>query len=1062
MKMRTIFSLLIALFFVSTIDITTSFAQDFTQWSLPEGARARLGKGKIYDLTYSPDGTRFAVASGAGVWIYDAATREELTLLSISIPEEGRLAGDNRYSGGVAYSPDGSTIAMAGPDPTGVRIWDVGTGRLLKTFHTERYINTIAYSPDGNTIASGGRGGRVYLWDTATGTLKNTLISGSGDIAFSPDGATLAVGGRDHLRLWDVATGASLKTFNVEADVLSIAYSPDGSTIAVGGYQNTVFLLNAATGIPIDTLSGHGTYIGSIAYSPDGSTIAVGSSDSMVRLWDAATSRLRYTLRHIQYSDDVFVAFSPDGATLASGGGDGTVRLWDVATGDPRNTITGYTNLIRGGAFSPDGNILVIGGEYSLNIPSLWDVVTGRQIRTLELDSVNYYFGTGPVAYSPDGSTVAGKAYGGARLWDVATGTHLKTLEFANSPGIAYSPDGSTIANGGFSVAYSPDGTTLASAGSAVNLYDAATGTIKPALRDSDSSRANVRLWDVATGRVRDRLAMESGDYSHSVAYSPIGSTVAAGTRGGNVYLWNAATGRLMHRLTGHTNELWSVAYSPDGGTLASASWDGTVRLWDVATGTLKNTLRGHTNYVVSVAFSPDGGTLASGSFDGTVLLWQLTPTSGNPLTFNPSTVDDQTFEVGTPVNITLPSATGGTAPYTYTLSPIPAGLQFDATTQLLSGTPTTATPPTLTTYTATDATGRTADLTFTIMVTDAAPADITFIPNAIDDLTLTVNSPMEPMYLPLAEGGTSPYTYTLNPIPAGLSFDGGVQQLSGTPTTVGTTAATYTATDTSGASGSLTFSIEVVEDGTGPGGDPLDVDGDGQVTVIDLAVVALFYGTRVPVGVSLPADVNADGVVDLADLTAVAQGIDAVGGGLNQLPLWEVEAALFAAVEQVAEIEAVAGAPMGFGTHVLSGEITSRNVAAALVDVRQMRVGDVHLGKELAVLSEFLHLLAELTATPETTALLPNYPNPFNPETWIPYHLSKDAEVIVTIYDMRGVAVRELVLGHQAAGIYESRGRAVYWDGRNHHGEPVASGVYFYTLTAGDFTATRKMLIWK
>ena len=1056
MNMRTVFSLLIPLFLVSTLNITTSFAQDFTQWSLPDGARARLGKGKIYDLTYSPDGTRFAVASGAGVWIYDAATPEELSLLSISIPEGALLTGDSRYSGDVAYSPDGSTIAMAGPD-SGVRIWDVVTGTLLKTFHTERWINTIAYSPDGNTIASGGRGGRVYLWDTATGTLKNTLISGSGDIAFSPDGGTLAVGGRDHLRLWDVATGASLKTFNVEADVLSIAYSPDGSTIAVGGYRNTVFLLNAATGIPIDTLSGHGGYIDSIAYSPDGSTIAVGSSDSMVRLWDAATSRLRYTLRHIQYSDDVFVAFGPNGATLASGGGDGTVRLWDVATGDPRNTITGYTNLIRGGAFSPDGNILVIGGEYSLNIPSLWDVVTGRQIRTLELDSVNYYFGTGPVAYSPDGSTVAGKAYGGARLWDVATGTHLKTLEFANSPGIAYSPDGSTIANGGFSVAYSPDGTTLASAGSAVNLYDAATGTIKPALRDSDSSRANVRLWDVATGRVRDRLAMESGDYSHSVAYSPIGSTVAAGTRGGNVYLWNAATGRLMHRLTGHTNELWSVAYSPDGGTLASASWDGTVRLWDVATGTLKNTLRGHTNYVVSVAFSPDGGTLASGSFDGTVLLWQLTPTTA-PITFNPSTIADQTFEVGTPVNITLPQATGGTAPYTYSLDPIPAGLQFDTATQLLSGTPTTATPATSVTYTATDATGASASLTFTITVTDATPADITFIPNVIDDLTLTVNSPMEPMYLPLAEGGTPPYTYTLDPIPVGLSFDAAIQLLSGIPTTVGTTAATYTATDTSGASGSLTFSIEVVEDGTGPGGDPLDVDGDGQVTVIDLAVVALFYGTQVPVGVNLPADVNADGVVNLLDLTAVAQAIDAAGGGLNQLSLWEVEAALLAAVEQAVVLEAVAGAP-GPAVGSVSVRFATKNVADALAaartDVRKPQ-------KDFAVLEKFLALLKEITTTPEATALLSNYPNPFNPETWIPYRLSKDTEVIVTIYDMRGVAVRELVLGHQAAGVYQSRGRAAYWDGRNHHDEPVASGVYFYTLTAGDFTATRKMLIRK
>ena len=93
---------------------------------------------------------------------------------------------------------------------------------------------------------------------------------------------------------------------------------------------------------------------------------------------------------------------------------------------------------------------------------------------------------------------------------------------------------------------------------------------------------------------------------------------------------------------------------------------------------------------------------------------------------------------------------------------------------------------------------------------------------------------------------------------------------------------------------------------------------------------------------------------------------------------------------------------------------------------------------------------------------LLANFPNPFNPETWIPYQLAKPADVTLTIYDIRGRVVRALDLGHQSAGIYQSRSRAAYWDGRNALGEPVASGLYFYTLTAGDFTATRKMLIMK
>ena len=95
-------------------------------------------------------------------------------------------------------------------------------------------------------------------------------------------------------------------------------------------------------------------------------------------------------------------------------------------------------------------------------------------------------------------------------------------------------------------------------------------------------------------------------------------------------------------------------------------------------------------------------------------------------------------------------------------------------------------------------------------------------------------------------------------------------------------------------------------------------------------------------------------------------------------------------------------------------------------------------------------------------TALLPNYPNPFNPETWIPYRLGTAAEVMFTIYDMRGQAIRTLEMGYQVAGAYRSRERAAYWDGRNQQGETVANGIYFCTLSAGDFTAAQKMLVGK
>jgi hypothetical protein len=97
---------------------------------------------------------------------------------------------------------------------------------------------------------------------------------------------------------------------------------------------------------------------------------------------------------------------------------------------------------------------------------------------------------------------------------------------------------------------------------------------------------------------------------------------------------------------------------------------------------------------------------------------------------------------------------------------------------------------------------------------------------------------------------------------------------------------------------------------------------------------------------------------------------------------------------------------------------------------------------------------------TPSKFALLQNFPNPFNPETWIPYQLPQDASVIVRIYNFKGQPIRTIELGQQTAGTYLTKDRAVYWDGRDHIGEKVASGVYFYTLQAGDFSATKRMVI--
>ena len=197
------------------------------------------------------------------------------------------------------------------------------------------------------------------------------------------------------------------------------------------------------------------------------------------------------------------------------------------------------------------------------------------------------------------------------------------------------------------------------------------------------------------------------------------------------------------------------------------------------------------------------------------------------------------------------------------------------------------------------------------------------------------------------------------------------------------------------------------------------DVNRDGVVNILDLIRVARQLGQRVSADSAV--DINGDGVVNIFDLTLVAQGI----GG--------------------------AAAPAARG-------INSATIEAWIAQARLADDGSIAFRQGIQNLQ---NLLASLII-PQETALLPNYPNPFNPETWIPYLLAAPAEVVLTIYDMNGVTVRRLEMGHQPAGLYQRRSRAVYWDGRNGRGESVASGLYFYTLSAGEFTATRKMLIRK
>ncbi|MCY3743154.1 MAG: leucine-rich repeat domain-containing protein [Candidatus Poribacteria bacterium] len=207
----------------------------------------------------------------------------------------------------------------------------------------------------------------------------------------------------------------------------------------------------------------------------------------------------------------------------------------------------------------------------------------------------------------------------------------------------------------------------------------------------------------------------------------------------------------------------------------------------------------------------------------------------------------------------------------------------------------------------------------------------------------------------------------------------------------------------------------------------PWDVNQDGRVSVADLVLVAKDLGSNAPA--NLRTDVNRDGVINIQDLLLVAQHL---GESTD------------------------AAAPSAIAINDLD-LLDPAMIQAWITQAQIENDGSLAFRQGIANLERLLALFI-----PEETALLHNYPNPFNPETWIPYQLAEPAEVTLTIYSMNGTLVRTLKLGYQPAGIYQTRTRAAYWDGKNEVGESVASGVYFYTFTADDFTATRKMLILK
>ncbi len=609
-------------------DMQNNLQQDSTKWKLPDGAKARLGKGFVYDLTYSPDGKLLAASGTMGIWIYDADTGEELNLLT----------GHTHGVPSVAFTSDNKLLASGSKDNS-IRIWDPHTGQHKLTFtgHQDE-VYSVAFSPDGKTLVSGGADETIRLWDVATGELRLTFAGHAGGVStviFDPDGKTLASYGWDEMiYLWDAYTGELLRSFSGHTgDIRDIAYSPNGKTLASGGDDGTIRLWETLTGNLKTTLSSaiYNEGVKTVLFSPNGQTLVSSywRDDSLendaIHFWDVASGEHRKTIT--SPSDTTrHIMFSPDGNTLIHAGSDGTIRFRDAVNTTLLRSLTGYADMFTDMVLSPDGNMLAV--VSSGDRLRLWNPHTGKLMKTFFPHPKRISC----IACAPDGVTIAcgGRTDANDMVWllNIETGEHGRVFTGGrdSAESVAFSPDGQTLACG------SSNGT--------IYLWEVSTGkTIKELEWDGDyvrtlkfsadgkmlvsTSDSQIRFWNINTGEpvktIPGHTVMLSPNWEKFVSIRFIGK----GSKD-NIQLWRMDSDEPLKTITSEVKTNFQ-AYSPDGRTLVGIDADGKLSFCDADTGEVIQTSDiGHIQGVYFMSYSPDGRTLATSGWDSTILLWDV------------------------------------------------------------------------------------------------------------------------------------------------------------------------------------------------------------------------------------------------------------------------------------------------------------------------------------------------------------------------------------------------------------------------------------------------------